>query len=50
VLEHLPPRLWSDKRPKRSYVSQVLARAEVDSSYTGRPASCSRLLDTGTTY
>ena len=32
----LPPHLWSDKRRKRSYVNQVLARAEVGSSY--RPA------------
>jgi hypothetical protein len=36
VLERLPPHLWSDKRSKRSYVNQVLARGEVDSSY--RPA------------
>ncbi len=36
VLECLPPHLWSDKRRKRSYASQVLARSEVDSSY--RPA------------
>jgi len=36
VLERLPPHLWSDKRRKRSYVNQVLARAEVGSSY--RPA------------
>ena len=36
VLERLPPHLWSDKRRKRSYVNQVLARGEVDSSY--RPA------------
>ena len=26
VLERLPPHLWSDKRRKRSYVNQVLAR------------------------
>jgi hypothetical protein len=36
VLEHLPPYLWHDARRKRSYVNQVLARGEVDSSY--RPA------------
>jgi hypothetical protein len=36
VLERLPPHLWSDKRRKRSYVNQVLARGEIDSSY--RPA------------
>ena len=36
VLERLPPHLWSDKRRKRSYVNQVLARAEVLGSY--RPA------------
>jgi len=36
VLERLPPHLWSDKRRKRSYVNQVLARGEVGSSY--RPA------------
>ncbi len=36
VLERLPPHLWSDKRRKRSYVNQVLARAEVTSTY--RPA------------
>jgi hypothetical protein len=36
VLEHLPAYLWNDKRRKRSYLNQVLARAEVDSSY--RPA------------
>jgi hypothetical protein len=34
VLEQLPDWLWSNKRRKRSYVNQVLARAEVDSSYT----------------
>ena len=33
VLEGLPPHLWKEKRRKRSYVNQVLARAEVDSSY-----------------
>ena len=33
VLEQLPPWLWADKRRKRSYVNQVLARAEVHSSY-----------------
>ena len=36
VLEGLPAHLWHDKRRKRSYVNQVLARAEVDSGY--RPA------------
>lgn len=36
VLEHLPAHLWNDKRRKRSYLNQVLARAEVDSNY--RPA------------
>jgi hypothetical protein len=33
VLEGLAPRLWKEKRRKRSYVNQVLARAEVDSGY-----------------
>ena len=33
VLERLPPHLWSDKRRKRSYVNQVLARGEIGSSY-----------------
>ena len=33
VLEALPVHLWKDIRRKRSYVNQVLARAEVDSSY-----------------
>ena len=37
VLERLPPHIWSDKRRKRAYVNQVLARGEVGSSY--RPAS-----------
>ena len=36
VLEHLPAHLWNDKRRKRGYLNQVLARAEVDSNY--RPA------------
>ncbi|MFM2069604.1 MAG: hypothetical protein RLZZ584_4513, partial [Pseudomonadota bacterium] len=36
VLENLPPHLWKDQRRKRVYLNQVLARAEVDSSY--RPA------------
>ena len=36
VLARLPPHLWSDKRRKRNYVNQVLARGELDSSY--RPA------------
>jgi hypothetical protein len=33
VLEGLPPHLWKAQRRKRSYVNQVLARAEVDSAY-----------------
>jgi len=33
VLESLPVHLWKDIRRKRSYVNQVLARGEVDSSY-----------------
>ena len=33
ALESLPVHLWKDIRRKRSYVNQVLARAEVDSSY-----------------
>ena len=33
VLAQLPAWLWSDKRRKRSYVNQVLARAEVSSTY-----------------
>ena len=33
ALEALPIHLWKDIRRKRSYVNQVLARAEVDSSY-----------------
>jgi hypothetical protein len=36
VLECLPPHLWKEQRRKRSYINQVLARAEADSSY--RPA------------
>jgi len=36
LLAGLPPHLWSDKRRKRSYVNQVLARGEIDSPY--RPA------------
>lgn len=36
VLESLPVHLWKEIRRKRSYVNQVLARGEVDSSY--RPA------------
>ena len=36
MLARLPPYLWTDKRRKRSYVNQVLARAEIGSSY--RPA------------
>jgi hypothetical protein len=33
VLAQLPAWLWADKRRKRSYVNQVLARAEVSSAY-----------------
>jgi hypothetical protein len=33
VLAQLPAWLWPDKRRKRSYVNQVLARAEVSSAY-----------------
>jgi hypothetical protein len=33
VLARLPAWLWPDKRRKRSYVNQVLARAEVSSTY-----------------
>ena len=33
VLDGLPARLWHEKRRKRSYLNQVLARAEVDSAY-----------------
>jgi hypothetical protein len=33
VLARLPTWLWPDKRRKRSYVNQVLARAEVSSTY-----------------
>lgn len=33
VLESLPVHLWKEIRRKRSYVNQVLARSEVDSSY-----------------
>jgi AAA domain/Ankyrin repeat len=33
VLEGLPAHLWSEKRRKRSYLNQVLARAEVESGY-----------------
>ena len=33
VLAQLPAWLWSDKRRKRSYVNQVLARAEASSIY-----------------
>ena len=36
MLEGLPVHLWKEIRRKRSYVNQVLARAEVDSGY--RPA------------
>ncbi len=33
VLMALPIQLWPEKRRKRSYINQVLARAEVDSAY-----------------
>lgn len=33
VLQELPAWLWPDRRRKRSYLNQVLARAEVHSSY-----------------
>jgi len=33
LLTALPDWLWSEKRRKRSYVNQVLARAEVGSAY-----------------
>ncbi|HRY88930.1 MAG TPA: ankyrin repeat domain-containing protein [Rubrivivax sp.] len=33
VLSQLPAWLWADKRRKRAYVNQVLARAEAHSSY-----------------
>ena len=33
ALQGLPVHLWNEKRRKRSYVNQVLARAEVDSTY-----------------
>jgi len=33
VLDGLAPHLWQERRRKRSYVNQVLARAEVDSGY-----------------
>ncbi len=33
VLESLPVHLWKPQRRKRSYINQVLARAEVDSGY-----------------
>lgn len=36
VLGNLPPHLWHEKRRKRSYINQVLARAEAESNY--RPA------------
>ena len=36
VLELLPAHLWGEPRRKRTYLNQVLARAEVDSHY--RPA------------
>ncbi|MFM7506101.1 MAG: AAA family ATPase [Rubrivivax sp.] len=33
VLARLPAWLWADKRRKRNYVNQVLARAEISSAY-----------------
>lgn len=33
VLEGLPVHLWPERRRKRSYLNQVLARAEIDSGY-----------------
>jgi len=33
VLQELPPWLWADRRRKRTYVNQVLARAEFGASY-----------------
>lgn len=33
VLEQLPPHLWKPERRKRTYLNQVLARAEVQSPY-----------------
>jgi hypothetical protein len=33
VLQQLPPWLWRETRAKRTYVNQVLARAELHSSY-----------------
>ena len=33
VLESVPGHLWPEKRRKRSYLNQVLARAEIDSKY-----------------
>ena len=33
VLESLPPHVWHERRRKRSYVNQVLARGEVASGY-----------------
>jgi hypothetical protein len=33
VLQALPPWLWADQRRKRTYVNQVLARAEVHAGY-----------------
>lgn len=33
VLGALPVRLWHERRRKRSYLNQVLARAELDSAY-----------------
>jgi hypothetical protein len=33
VLQQLPPWLWPQTRAKRTYINQVLARAEVHSSY-----------------
>ena len=33
TLECLPAHLWHEKRRKRTYVNQVLARSEIDSAY-----------------
>ena len=33
VLDNLPAHLWREQRRKRSYLNQVLARAEMDSAY-----------------
>jgi len=49
ALEALPVHLWNDIRRQRSYVNQVLARAEVDSRY--KPArNCGCAAAMGTTF